>query len=60
MTKKVAAKSAKRKSASKPPSAPKPAKAAKIAAETLLNPRISPAQKAEVIIEALPYIQLFL
>ena len=28
-------------------------------ANTLLNPRVSPAQKAEVLIEALPYIRRF-
>ena len=64
MTKKPAAKSAKAKATSKPPAVKKPAakavdKPARQAAEALLNPRISPAQKAEVLIEALPYIRRF-
>ena len=64
MTKKPAAKSAKAKPSSKPPAVKKPAgkagdKPARQAAEALLNPRISPAQKAEVLIEALPYIRRF-
>ncbi len=63
MTKKSTAKSAKPKPASKPPAAKYVAKPARktvaTAAQTLLNPRISPAQKAEVLIEALPYIRRF-
>jgi acetylglutamate kinase len=41
---------------SKPPAA---AKAVAQAAEALVNPRISASQKAEVLIEALPYIRRF-
>ena len=56
MTKKAATKSAKPKPAAKPPAA---AKDAKKVADTLTSTRISPAQKAEVLIEALPYIRRF-
>ena len=56
MTKKTAAKSAKPKPASKSEAAKKnTANAAKVVA----NSRISAAQKAEVLIEALPYIRRF-
>ena len=56
MTKKAATKSAKPKPAAKPPAA---AKDAKKVADTLTRTRISPAHKAEVLIEALPYIRRF-
>ena len=56
MTKKAATKSAKPKPAAKPPAA---AKDAKKVADTLTSTRISPAQKAEVLIEALPHIRRF-
>jgi acetylglutamate kinase len=44
------------KKESKPPAA---RKAATEAAAALVNPRVTPAQKAEVLIEALPYIRRF-
>ena len=51
MTKKTAAKSAKPKPASKPAAVKKPAATL---AQTMASPRISAAQKAEGLIEALP------
>jgi len=56
MPKKSAPKSAKSKKASKPPAA---GKAGAEAAEALARPTLTAAQKAEVLIEALPYIQRF-
>jgi acetylglutamate kinase len=55
-------KSATKKSESAAKKEPKPPAARKAAAEAaaaLANPRVTPAQKAEVLIEALPYIQRF-
>jgi acetylglutamate kinase len=55
-------KSATRKSEAAPKKEPKPPAALKVAAEAaaaLANPRVTPAQKAEVLIEALPYIRRF-
>jgi len=58
MPKKSAAKKSE-PAAKKEPKPPAARKAAAEAAAALANPRVTPAQKAEVLIEALPYIQRF-
>ena len=60
MTRKAAVRSARKKPATKLPAAKKAGKKPAFGpADALSNPHISAAQKAEVLIEALPYIQRF-